>query len=181
MFAWYALLFRSALNLWNVLNLWSRFPLRYVEDDICVICVNFLNLGDKGLEYIIIVYSHMFVGISCQKLRDKEHVGIKLCFKSAKFLPIALERNKTDLATTPHQSAIQHINWPSAYESGRKHSDLRDTAKQRLWWIFTIYFGLIRGWCLDQLHMAKWGKGHKLVKLVELVEPNCLIEHVKMS
>ena len=50
MFAWYALLFRSAINLWNMLNLWSAFPLRYVEDDICVICVNFLNLGDEGLE-----------------------------------------------------------------------------------------------------------------------------------
>ena len=53
MFAWYALPLRSALNLWSVLNLWSAFSLRYVEYDICVACVNFLSLGDKGLEYYI--------------------------------------------------------------------------------------------------------------------------------
>ena len=53
MFAWYVFPLRSALNLWSVLNLWSAFPLRYVEYDICVACVNFPSLGDKGLEWYI--------------------------------------------------------------------------------------------------------------------------------
>ena len=55
MFAWYALLFQSALNLWNVFNLWSAFSLRYAEYDICVACVNFPNLGDQGLELFILI------------------------------------------------------------------------------------------------------------------------------
>ena len=55
MFALYALVFRSAINLWNVLNFWSAFPLRYVEEDICVICVNVLNLGDQGLELWLVL------------------------------------------------------------------------------------------------------------------------------
>ena len=49
-FACYALFLRNILNLWSVLNLWNAFPIKYLEYNFCVMCNNFLNLGDKGLK-----------------------------------------------------------------------------------------------------------------------------------
>jgi len=72
-FAWYVLPLRSELNLRSVLNLWSAFPLRYVEYDIWVACVNFPNLGDEGLEscgWMLKSYQHKLNNIKkARKIR----------------------------------------------------------------------------------------------------------------